>query len=118
MKKLMIIMVEWFGLPCFIFIFNFLILKQPVMPASIPVGSVDWTNHGPIPYMQINPPIVTLETVSKDPLAWLGPDFSKILNQIADFALLSLPGFFAWLITDFVETEDKEYEASQKRTVV
>jgi hypothetical protein len=113
MKRLLIILLEWFGLPCFIFIFNFLILKQPV---AQPVY-IAWSEHGPEISMQINP-VVTLETVSKDPLAWLGPDFSKVLNKVVDFALLSLPGFFAWLIIDFVDFEEKEYEASQKRPVV
>jgi hypothetical protein len=70
---------------------------------ALPVGAwqlIEWREGGPV----AAPIAGTLPVDWGNPLTW---DRSPVLvfgvMRLADFTLLALPGFFAWLILEFME---------------
>ncbi len=86
--------VFWLGLPCLILLCT-LTAEQPTRPVA------RWTEDGPVAVA------ATPQVASDDPLSWVGPRAATVILRMADIVVLSVPGFLAWLLMEFVEDRDR-----------
>jgi hypothetical protein len=99
--NIMRILLLWFTIPVLHLIFFGLPQLHDYSVPSDNRQVIAWTESGPVPAGQGG--MVTqfawgnLETWSHNPVLYL------IVMRLSDFVLFSLPGFFTWLLFEFVE---------------
>lgn len=98
MKGILRACLWWFVLPTVIWVPVWLREPLPLLP-PFPVM--------PGPANQMVPQLIGH---SADALGWMGPSVGFMISRVADFAILSVPGFFAWLLWELLKEECGERE--------